>query len=114
MKNSIFSVTAFGAVRYARAENRVQARRIFARSLNAELPKGSREIRVSIDQIRFVGSILPATVGAKGYDQAANRMPQRFRDDTEGESYMSEKGFETDAIRNNAEAVISGLFARFD
>ena len=111
MKTNIFSMLAFGSMRFARAQDAQHARRIFARSLNADLPKGSREIRVSLEQVRYVGTMLPHHIGAKGYDTECNRMPQRFKDETAGESYMNEKGFETDAIRNNAESVIDNLFA---
>ena len=114
MKTNIFSMLAFGSMRYCRAQDRFQARRIFARSLNADRPKDLREIRVSLEQIRYVGSMIPEHLGAKGYDTECNRMPQRFKDETAGESYMNEKGFETDAIRNNAETVIDNLFAGLD
>lgn len=113
MKTKIFSMLAFGSMRYARAENRFQARRIFARSLNADRPDGAREIRVSLNQIRYVGSMLPDHVGAAGYDRECNRMPQRFRDDTAGESYMSAeviRDAKADNAVKNAEAIISAYF----
>lgn len=113
MKTKIFSMLAFGSMRYARAQDAQHARRIFARSLNADLPDGAREIRVSIDQVRYVGTITPAHLGVKGYDQACNRMPQRFRDETAGESYMSVenvKDAKADSAVKNAEAIISAYF----
>ena len=113
MKTQIFSMLAFGSMRYARAENAQQARRIFARSLNADRPDGARAIRVSIEQVRYVGSMLPAHVGAVGYDKECNRMPQRFRDDTAGESYMSVenvKDAKADSAVKNAEAIIAAYF----
>ena len=113
MKTQIFSMLAFGSMRYARAENAQQARRIFARSLNADRPDGARAIRVSIEQVRYVGSMLPAHVGAVGYDKECNRMPQRFRDETENESYMSAENTrdaESDKAVKNAEAIISAYF----
>lgn len=113
MKTQIYSILAFGNLRYARAANAQQARRIFARSLNADRPDGAREIRVSIDQIRYVGSMLPANIGAAGYDREGNRMPQRFRDETSGESYMSVenvKDAKADSAVKNAEAIVSAYF----
>lgn len=104
---------AFGSIRYARASSAQQARRIFARSLNADRPDGARAIRVSLDQIRYVGSMLPAHLGAKGYDEEVKRMPQRFRDETAGESYMSVenvKDAKADSAVKNAEAIISAYF----
>lgn len=114
MKTKIFSMLAFGTMRYARAQDAQHARRIFARSLNASMPKGSREIRVSVEQVRYVGHIVPDSIGAAGYDAEVKRMPQRFRDETVGESYMSDKSLETDTIRNNAESIVSALFASID
>ena len=55
--------------------------------------------------------MLPDHIGAAGYDKECNRMPQRFRDETEGESYMNTQALETDTIRNNAESLITELFA---
>lgn len=104
---------AFGSMRYARANNAQQARRIFARSINADRPKDAREIRVAIDQVRYVGMITPASLGAAGYDRECNRMPQRFRDEIAGESYMSADNLrdaEADKAVKNAEAVISTYF----
>ena len=104
---------AFGSLRFARASNAQQARRIFARSINADRPKDSREIRVSIDQVRYVGSMLPANIGAAGYDAECNRPPQRFRDEMAGESYMSVenvKDAKADSAVKNAEAIISAYF----
>ena len=113
MKTDIYSIIAFGSLRYARASSAQQARRIFARSLNADRAKDSREIRVSIDQVRYVGSMLPAHIGAAGYDAECNRQPQRFRDETSGESYMSVenvKDAKADSAVKNAEAIISAYF----
>ena len=113
MKTNIYSILAFGSLRYARASNAQQARRIFARSLNADRPKDTREIRVSIDQIRYVGTITPANLGAKGYDEEVKRMPQRFRDETSGESYMNAESIrdaKADSAVKNAEAIISAYF----
>lgn len=104
---------AFGSLRYARANNAQQARRIFARSINADRPKDSRAIRVSVDQVRYVGTITPASLGAAGYDRECNRMPQRFRDETVGESYMSAdviRDAKADNAVKNAEALISAYF----
>ena len=103
----------FGNLRYARASNAQQARRIFARSINADRPKDAREIRVSIDQVRYVGTITPANLGAIGYDAEVKRPPQRFRDETSGESYMSVenvKDAKADSAVKNAEAIISAYF----
>ena len=114
MKTQIYSMLAFGSMRYARAENAQHARRIFARSINASRPEGARTIRVSIDQIRFVGRMLPETIGAAGYDQEVKRMPQRFRDETIGESYMSTENMrdaKADETVKNAESIISAYFA---
>lgn len=113
MKTQIFSILVFGNLRYCRASSAQQARRIFARSLNADRPEGAREIRVSIDQVRFVGRIVPASVGVVGYDAEVKRMPQRFRDDTAGESYMSAenvKDAKSDEAVKNAEAIVSAYF----
>ena len=113
MKTNIFSLLAFGSMRYCRAMDRFQARRIFARSLNADRPKDARAVRVSIDQIRYVGTMLPSHIGAKGYDEECKRMPQRFRDETVGESYMSVeniKDAKADSAVKNAEAIISAYF----
>lgn len=113
MKTNIYSILVFGSLRYARASNAQQARRIFARSINADRPKDSREIRVSIDQVRYVGTITPANLGAKGYDEEVKRPPQRFRDETSGESYMSvenTRDAESDKAVKNAEAIISAYF----
>lgn len=113
MKTQIYSMLAFGSLRFARASSAQQARRIFARSLNADRPDGARSIRVSIDQIRYVGSMLPAHIGAVGYDAEVKRPPQRFRDDTVGESYMSTENIrdaKADATVRNAEAIISAYF----
>ena len=113
MKTQIFSILVFGSLRFARAQDAQQARRIFARSINADLPKGSREIRVSLEQVRYVGSMLPEHIGAKGYDDACKRMPQRFRDETEGESYMSAYNIreaKADETVKNAEAIVSAYF----
>ena len=113
MKTQIYSMLAFGSLRYARASNAQQARRIFARSLNADRPKDAREIRVSIDQVRYVGSMLPAHIGAAGYDAECNRPPQRFRDETSGESYMNAENIrdaKADVAVRNAESIISAYF----
>ena len=113
MKTQIYSMLAFGSMRYCRAQDAQQARRIFARSINADRPKDSREIRVSLEQVRYVGSMLPEHVGAKGYDEECKRMPQRFRDDTAGESYMSTeniKDAKADNAVKNAESIISAYF----
>ena len=113
MKTQIFSILVFGSLRFARASSAQQARRIFARSINADLPKGSRAVRVSIEQIRYVGTMLPAHIGAKGYDDACKRMPQRFKDETEGESYMSAENArdaKADETVKNAEAIVSAYF----
>lgn len=104
---------AFGSMRYARASSAQQARRIFARSLNADRPEGARAVRVSIDQVRYVGTMLPGNIGAAGYDRECNRMPQRFRDETAGESYMSVenvKDAKADSAVRNAEAIVSAYF----
>jgi hypothetical protein len=111
MKTAIFSLLAYGSLHYARAQDAQHARRIFSRSLNASLPDGARAIRVSIEQVRYVGRIVPPQLGATGYDAACKRMPERFRDETAGESYMNPQGFESDRIRNNAEDIVSELFA---
>lgn len=113
MKTKIFSTLAFGSLRYARAHDAQHARRIFARSLNADRPDGARAIRVSLDQIRYVGSMLPAPIGAAGYDKECNRMPQRFRDETENESYMSAENTrdaKADNAVKNAESIIAAYF----
>jgi len=113
MKTAIFSMLAFGSMRFARAQDAQQARRIFARSLNADRPKDSREVRVSIEQVRYVGTMLPAHVGAKGYDDECKRMPQRFRDETAGESYMNVENIrdaKADETVKNAESIISAYF----
>lgn len=113
MKTKIYSMLAFGSMRYARASSAQQARRIFARSINADRPKDSRAIRVSVDQVRYVGTITPASLGAKGYDEEVKRPPQRFRDETSGESYMSvenTRDAESDKAVKNAEAIISAYF----
>jgi hypothetical protein len=113
MKTKIFSMPAFGSMRYARASSAQQARRIFARSLNADRPEGARAVRVSIDQVRYVGTMLPSNIGAAGYDRECNRMPQRFRDETAGESYMSVenvKDAKADSAVRNAEAIVSAYF----
>ena len=113
MKTQIFSILVFGSLRFARASSAQQARRIFARSLNADRPEGAREVRVSIDQVRFIGRMLPENLGAIGYDRECNRMPQRFRDETEGESYMSADNIrdaESDKSVKNAEAIVSAYF----
>ena len=113
MKTNIYSMLAFGSMRYARASNAQQARRIFARSINADRPKDAREIRVSLEQVRYVGSILPAHIGAAGYDKECNRPPQRFRDEMAGESYMNAESIrdaKADSAVKNAEAIISAYF----
>lgn len=113
MKTNIYSLLVFGSLRYARANNAQQARRIFARSINADRPKDSRAIRVSVDQVRYVGAITPASLGAKGYDEEVKRPPQRFRDETSGESYMSAdviRDAKADNAVKNAEALISAYF----
>ena len=113
MKTTIFSMLAFGSMRFARASNAQQARRIFARSINASRPEGSREIRISIDQVRYVGTMLPESIGAVGYDQEAKRMPQRFRDDTAGESYMNAENIrdaKADESVKNAESIVAAYF----
>ena len=113
MKTNIYSMLAFGSLRYARAQDAQQARRIFARSINADRPKDSRAIRVSVDQVRYVGAITPANLGAKGYDEEVKRMPQRFRDETSGESYMSVenvKDAKADSAVKNAESIIAAYF----
>ena len=113
MKTQIYSLLAFGSMRYARAQDAQHARRIFARSINADRPDGARAIRVSIDQVRFVGRIVPAQLGAVGYDRECNRMPQRFRDETEGESYMSAENTrdaESDKVVRNAESIVAAYF----
>lgn len=105
---------AFGSLRFARAQDAQHARRIFARSINADRPEGARAIRVSIDQVRYVGTMLPQHIGATGYDQEVKRMPQRFRDDTASESYMSAeniKDAKADETVKNAESIISAYFA---
>lgn len=113
MKTAIFSILVYGNLRYCRAQSAQQARRIFARSINAERAEGEREVRISIDQVRFIGRIVPAQLGAIGYDRECNRMPQRFRDETEGESYMSADNIrdaESDKAVKNAESIISAYF----
>jgi hypothetical protein len=113
MQTEIFSTIVFGALRYCRAENRAQARRIFARSINADRKEGARAISVSLEQIRYAGMFLPAHVGATGYDQACNRMPQRFRDELAEESYMSAENIrdaKADTAVKNAETIISAYF----
>lgn len=114
MKTQIYSMLAFGSMRFARAQNAQQARRIFARSINADRPEGARPIRVSIDQVRYIGTMLPGNIGATGYDKECNRMPQRFRDDTAGESYMSAeniKDAKADESVKNAESIVAAYFA---
>ena len=114
MKTQIFSILVFGSMRYARAQDAQHARRIFARSLNATRPEGSREIRISIGQVRYVGTMLPEHIGAVGYDRGAKRMPQRFRDDTVGESYMSAENArdaKADESVKNAESIVAAYFA---
>ncbi len=113
MKTNIFSMLAFGSMRYCRAQDEQHARRIFARSINADRPKGSREVRVSLSQVRYVGTMLPAHIGAKGYDEECKRMPQRFRDETTGESYMNAdnvRDAKADNAVKNAESIISAYF----
>jgi len=114
MKTQIFSIVIFGSMRYARAENAQQARRIFARSINADRKESDRPIRISLDQIRYVGQIVPAQLGAIGYDAECKRMPQRFRDETEGESYMNADNLrdaESDKAVKNAESIVAAYFA---
>lgn len=114
MKTQIYSTIIFGSMRFARAQDAQHARRIFARSINANRPEGSREIRISIGQVRYVGTILPEHIGAVGYDQEAKRMPQRFRDETVGESYMSAENArdaKADESVKNAESIVAAYFA---
>lgn len=114
MKTQIFSIVIFGATRYARAENAQQARRIFARSINADRKESDRAIRISLDQIRYVGQMVPEQLGAIGYAQEVKRLPQRFRDETAGESYMSADNFRdvaADKTVKNAEMIVSAYFA---
>lgn len=114
MKTKIFSMLAFGAMRYARAQDAQHARRIFARSLNASRPEGSRELRVSVEQVRYVGTMLPDSIGATGYDMECKRMPQRFRDETAGESYMNADNIrdaKADETVKNAESIVAAYFA---
>lgn len=113
MKTNIYSLLVFGSMRYARAENAQQARRIFARSINADRKETDRPIRVAIDQVRYIGQVVPAQLGAIGYDKECNRMPQRFRDETENESYMSAENTrdaESDKAVKNAESIIAAYF----
>lgn len=113
MKTQIFSILVFGSLRYCRASSAQHARRIFARSLNAERPEGAREVRVSLEQVRYTGRIVPDQLGAIGYDAEVKRMPQRFRDDTAGESYMSAenvKDAKSDEAVKNAESIVSAYF----
>ena len=113
MKTQIFSILVFGSLRFARAQDAQHARRIFARSLNADRPEGSRDVRVSLAQVRYVGTITPAQLGAKGYDTECNRMPQRFRDEMAGESYMNAENVrdaKADTAVRNAESIISAYF----
>lgn len=113
MKTQIFSMLAFGSLRFARAQDAQHARRIFARSINAGLPKGARAISVSLEQVRYIGMFLPTHVGAAGYDTECNRMPQRFLDDTVGESYMNAENIrdaKADTAVKNAESIISAYF----
>lgn len=113
MKTQIYSMLAFGSMRYARAENAQQARRIFARSINADRKESDQPIRVSIEQVRYVGRIVPDQLGAIGYDKECNRMPQRFRDETEGESYMSADNLrdaKADEAVKNAESIVAAYF----
>ena len=114
MKTAIFSMLAFGSLRFARAQDAQHARRIFARSINAARPEGSREVRISLSQVRYVGTILPEQIGAVGYDTECKRMPQRFRDDTAGESYMSAENArdaKADESVKNAESIVAAYFA---
>ena len=114
MKTAIFSMLAFGSMRFARAQDAQHARRIFARSINAARPEGSREVRISLSQVRYVGMMLPESIGAAGYDQEAKRMPQRFRDETVGESYMSAENArdaKADESVKNAENIVAAYFA---
>ena len=114
MKTAIFSMLAFGSLRYARAQDAQHARRIFARSINAARPEGSREVRISLSQVRYVGTMLPEHIGAAGYDKESKRIPQRFRDETLGESYMSAENVrdaKADESVKNAESIISAYFA---
>lgn len=114
MKTQIYSMLAFGSMRYARAQDAQHARRIFARSLNADRPEGARAIRISLEQVRYVGTMLPENIGAVGYDAECKRMPQRFRDDTVGESYMSANNVreaKADESVKNAESIVAAYFA---
>lgn len=114
MKTQIFSIVIFGATRYARAENAQQARRIFARSINADRKESDRPIRISLDQIRYVGRMVPDALGMLGYREACNRKLRRFMDETAKESYMSADNFrdaEADKTVKNAESIVSAYFA---
>jgi hypothetical protein len=111
MKNQIFALLT--ANRFCRAESAESARRIFARSLNADRPEGAREIRVSITQVRAIGFALPHNIGVLGYDEAVKKMPQRFTDDTVGQSYMNAenvKAAKADETVKNAESIIAAYF----
>ena len=58
--------------------------------------------------------MLPESVGAIGYDAECKRMPQRFRDETEGESYMNADNIrdaESDKAVKNAESIVAAYFA---
>lgn len=105
--------TLAGMNRFCRAQSAESARRIFSRSLNADKSEGARPITVSIDQVCRLGHMAPAWLGASGYDDAVKKMPQRFKDDTIGESYMSAdiiKDAAADKAVKNAESIIAAYF----
>lgn len=111
MKNQIYTMLTMN--RFCRAQDAQHARRIFARSLNADRPEGSRPVTVSIEHVRAIRA-LPHNVGILGYDEEVKRMPQRYRDEESAQSYntgLSARYAKRDKGIENAENVVADLFA---
>jgi hypothetical protein len=67
-KGQIYFIRHHNTMRLCRAHTAEQARRIFARSINAETDNG-RHIRISLEQVReYIGNL--SDIAQSGYDAA--------------------------------------------
>jgi hypothetical protein len=106
-------MVAFGIVRYCRARDAAEARRVFARSINADRKEGDRPYPVSIGQIRKQTPFYIGMVAQKGYDEACKRMPVRFMDDDARESWANVGASENakESKLESAKMELASLFA---
>ena len=106
-------MVAFGIVRYCRARDAAEARRVFARSINADKKEGERLYTVSLSQVRKQTPFYIGMVAQKGYDEACKRMPLRFMDEDARESWANVGASENakESALETAKAELAALFA---